>query len=481
MDISSLSPSKLETSRLCEARLAGRLNQLGEAEWDEEHGEAASTGTLAHAAAKHWYRPCPRWIERMRTGENPDILAKQAEEVRHCAKETVVPAAPEATAAQKAAWEEQVREAVNHADEQIFEQGLLKHPYSNPGHCFRKAIDEVSRSEVVPGKVENELPRDAASVSEARDLFETITNHYNRNQLNIVFAERRYKGKLANNVPVHLIIDLGIDRGNGRLELVDYKTGWISISTDDMYSKDQVLMNMLAVSRYDDSLSYFPHKSFSYFWVRQGFETGPVSFTAERLIDYEHYLAVMYQHLLNVKNPKESINRFCGSCPRRLGACAKYREHVGEAMGLFSPVAAEEMKVLDTEQLMERYDRLNGQMKILETSKKNIGEVIKSKLEVLPNRQFVGEKHKATIRQNKANDYDPATVLSLCVINGVDAAGVVDVSKKRVEATFGNIPDAMRVLQGTMRRSATKPWVDVRALGGKQDAKAVEDQASAMA
>src|SRR5438046_14008 len=149
MEVGNLSPSKLETSRLCEARLAGRLNQLGEAEWDEEHGEAASTGTLAHAAAKHWYRPCPRWIERMRTRDN-------------------------------------------------------------------------------------------------------------RNQLNIVFAERRYKGKLANNVPVHLIVDLGIDRGNGRLELVDYKTGWISISTDDMYSKDQVLMNMLAVSRYDDSLSYFP-------------------------------------------------------------------------------------------------------------------------------------------------------------------------------------------------------------------------------
>src|ERR1017187_6266066 len=100
MELGNLSPSKLETSRLCEARLAGRLNQLGEAEWDEEHGEAASTGTLAHAAAKHWYRPCPRWIERMRTGETPDILAKQAEEVRRCAKETFVPAAPEAAPAQ---------------------------------------------------------------------------------------------------------------------------------------------------------------------------------------------------------------------------------------------------------------------------------------------------------------------------------------------------------------------------------------------
>ena len=377
--------------------------------------------------------------------------------------------------ADKDALKEQERANLDEIDELIFTEGLLKHPYSNPGYCFRKAIDECSQSDAVPGKILNELPLEAASVSEARDLFEAIMNRYDRDMLNIVFAERRYKGKLANNVPVHLIIDLGVDRGGGRLEVIDYKTGWISISTDDMYSKDQVLMNMLAITRYDKSLSHYGHFSFSYFWVRQGFETGPVSFNAERLIDYEHYLAVMYQYMLNVKNPKEQINRFCGSCPRRLGACTKYREHVGEAMGLFAPMDAKEFAALEAEDMMARYDKLNGQLKILEKSKSNMAEALKARLEVLPNKQIIGEKYKGSVRQNKADRYDASTVLSLCAINGIDPAAVVEVGKKRVEENFGNIPAAMKMLQTTMRRGATCSFVDVRALGKKQEAKAVEE------
>ena len=473
MIIGNLSPSKLEAVRLCEARLAGRLNQLGEGEWEEEHGEPAAVGGLAHGAAKHWYRPCPQWITRVRAGESPEALAAQADTLRKQAVASI-PQVPLDDVGATAEYKEKVQAAVNAADEQIFTEGLLKHPYSDPGYCFRKAIDDGSRSEAIPGKVENELPREAGGVSESRDMFESIIHHYIRDNLNIVFGERRYKGTLANGVKVHLIIDLGIDRGGGRLEIVDYKTGYITCTTDEMYSKDQVLMNMLAVERYDSSLGFYPHKSFTYLWVRQGFETGPVSFTRERLTDYEHYLAVMYQHLLNLKDPSESINRFCGSCPRRLGACGRYRIHVAEAMGLLRSVTAEEIGDIDMESLCARHDTLNGQIKILEESKKNISGIVKGRLEVDPKKQWVGEAYKATVRQNKSDGYDTATVLSLCTINGVDASSVVSVGKKKVEETFGNNPQAMQMLSVTMRRGATSAFVDVRKLGSKQEAKSVK-------
>src|SRR5690606_470873 len=53
MRLNSLSPSKLKAARLCEARLHAKL--AGEIE--DESGEGARVGTLAHTAAKHWYRP----------------------------------------------------------------------------------------------------------------------------------------------------------------------------------------------------------------------------------------------------------------------------------------------------------------------------------------------------------------------------------------------------------------------------------------
>src|SRR5664279_4119020 len=81
MDIGNISPSKLESVRLCTARLAGRLNQLGEAEWEEDHGESAASGGLAHAAAKHWYRPNPNWLVKVRAGANPEVLALQAQQM----------------------------------------------------------------------------------------------------------------------------------------------------------------------------------------------------------------------------------------------------------------------------------------------------------------------------------------------------------------------------------------------------------------
>lgn len=472
MDIGFLSPSKLEQARLCEARLAGRLNQLGEAEWDEEHGEGALMGTLAHAAAKHWYRPCEAWIKRVRCGEDPEVLAKQAQQMIAGVVAQFPPAEGEDENG-KAKRLQLLRDAQDQVEDQILIQGLLKHPLTNPNHAFRLAIEECAKA-----RFGNELPKDAASVQEARDLFDQIIAHYNRDNLNVVFAERRYKGYIANGVPVHLIIDLGIDRGNGRLEIVDYKTGWITISTEDMYSKDQVLMNLLAATRYDDTLSYYPYKSFTYYWVRPGFETGPVNFTADRLADYEHYLAVQYQHMLNIGGDnatlkaKESINGFCNSCPRK-NQCAAFQRHVGEAMQLARAATTEELDKFDDENAMHQYLRYGSQIKILEASKKALADILKGRVGKTEKREIIGQKARAKMRQDRMDGYDPASVIRLAPLCGVDLASIASFGKEKVEKAFGSNTEAMRQLQITMRRGSKAPFVDVREIGKKQDAGAV--------
>jgi RecB family exonuclease len=456
--IGALSPTKLEQARLCEARLAGKLEAIAsEEEWDEDRGEGASMGTLAHDAAKIWYRPNEVWQKRVRSGEDSRVLAKQAEEIRQ-KYSAGDPPDPSAGREAMEAWQEQDEEGQHLADVEIAKLGLLKHPLRNPDKVFRMALAECAK-----GQFGNELPKEASSVEEGRAMFDAIINHYKRDALNIVFAERRYKGKIGAQVPIHLIIDLAVDRGDGRLEIIDFKTGFLTCTTEEMHDKDQVKMNLLAVVHYDNTLTHFHNKSFTYFWVRSGYETGPVSFTKERLTDYEHYLASVYQHLLTVENPKPSFNRFCTSCPKRFG-CSKFQEVISEAMGMSEVITDEQLKALesDPEEIMARYDRLRAQEKLIEESKKKTGEFLRKMIEKQGKKVMEGDAFKASIRQNKADSYDTATVLSLCTTHKVDPTTVVSVGKKKVDEAFGTNPDAMRMLGLNMRRGATQPFVDVR-------------------
>jgi hypothetical protein len=94
----------------------------------------------------------------------------------------------------------------------------------------------------------------------------------------------------------------------------------------------------------------------------------------------------------------------------------------------------------------------------------------------LNQKQILTDEFKGSLRQNACSDFDVATVVSLCQINGTDTASVVSASKKKVMAVFGSNPQAMQMLNMTMRRGATAPFIVVNALGRKQTAKAVEDQ-----
>lgn len=78
MDLGYLSPSKLEAMRLCESRLVARVT---EDDWEEEHGEGAAMGTLAHNGAKIWYRPNETWLSRVRQGDDPDLLEREAQAI----------------------------------------------------------------------------------------------------------------------------------------------------------------------------------------------------------------------------------------------------------------------------------------------------------------------------------------------------------------------------------------------------------------
>jgi hypothetical protein len=216
----------------------------------------------------------------------------------------------------------------------------------------------------------------------------------------------------------------------------------------------------------------YPEKSFTYFWVQMGTETGPVSQTWEQLTDYEYFLAEKYQelvdHVVAAQKPEtrsqvpEHTNRFCRSCPRRF-RCTRYQEMVTEAMCFKEVMGEDAIKSLGDDEIMARYEEIGQKIKLLENAKGKLSEILLAEMDKRKVKFIEGEKHKCSLRQNRADSIDGPTVVSLCQLNSIDLASVASFSKKKVEAAFANNAEAMKRIGLTMRRGMASAYPDVRA------------------
>jgi hypothetical protein len=383
MEIKRFSPTGLKTIRLCEARAHARA---ADPNYEEESGEPAKVGTLAHAAAKFWFAP-------------------------------------------------QHRQQIVTMDD-----------------AFAAGLQEVSHDEDMPSN---------AGVSEAKDMFGAIVGAFCRDEIRVVFAERMYDGFIGHGVPVRMKIDLAIDRGDGVLDIIDFKTGWQVISDDDAWGDDQALLNLLAVGVYDKEITErFNNVSFRFFWARHGYCSEPIQLPPSKMRDYEYALSLEYQRVINKVDPSETLNQYCGSCGRR-SECRTYQDAIAEAMG----VQPGELPAADTPTvaIMSRLHTLNVASKAVDAAVSTLKGVLKDR--VIENQTVTGQKqllvdgYKAWIQSAAQTDYNKQEVFRLAGDMGVDLRTLVSVSKKRVDDAFGSNELAMRQLHATASKSKGVPYV----------------------
>ena len=330
----------------------------------------------------------------------------------------------------------------------------------DPSVCFQHAMKRC-REDKRKG-----LPRDAANIANAKRLFEAILAHYNRDVLNVVFAERTYKGALGNGVPVHLRVDMGVDGGGGKLRLIDYKTGFITLSDEEMLGEDQVLMNLLATHR-DPTLQQWPIKSFEYFWTRHNYPSEEIIRSPQDLADYEYELSELYQEALNMTDPPERVNAFCGSCHRRT-KCRAYREMLGEALGRSQALTDEEAEALSEDDLLSHHEKLKGQIKILESSLDTVKSVVQARMTAQRSEKFETDHFRASLVRRSTSSFDPQVLLKLTHAHGIAITDLFKPeSKKRIEDRLADKTGAMRELEATMIRRKNNPYVNVSAIKKK--------------
>lgn len=417
MDVKRVSPSKLNRHLLCDAR-ALAIEEDEEYE-DEDKGEGALAGTLAHAACKHWFRPNQLWVNEINK----------------------YPAADRWRAAQ---GKENGEWACN---------GVVKHLVRTPDEAFTLAISEVAQG--------RELPRSAESVFQAREFFEIIINTFDRMKLIVMFAELIYEGVLDNNVPFRMIIDLAYDSGNGTLELIDFKTGFIKMPESDMWSDNQVLMNLMMVNR-DKNLAGYPTKSFRLFWVRDRDLTDAVILSNTQIVDFENWLFWEYDRLKNLTadNAKETPNRYCNGCGRRM-KCIKFRKLMSEAMGSEQPMTEQEMAAITDDQLAVHKKHFDLQKKVMEDRKEKISAALNARLQSRQVKEIVTGKHKIRERSMAMKSISPSTVISLAQQFNLPLSQMVSVKPKVVAAMFGSNVEASKQLALATVTAPGSPWIEV--------------------
>jgi hypothetical protein len=417
MHIRNLSPSMLKKIELCEARAQGQQ----EDDYDEESKhEGTLAGIVAHAAAKYWYRPDPAWEQAVLSYANPRdrVMARQ----------------------------------------QRVLNGILKHPIVDRDVAFKMGIAEAGK--------DGELPADAASIQDARSLFETITEFYNRDMLNVVFSERRIKGPVQPvGVPVHLIIDLAVDNG-GVLDIIDYKTGFIPIDQEEMPSDHQVLMNLVAMEHIDEYAAY-PQKTFTFFWARQKRPSSAVTITREQSTDYLYWLKFEYDRVRNLspETAREQVNRFCESCGRKR-KCGAYARVVADAFGSTETFTPEQMAGITPQDLMQQNERLSQQIKLLEANHGFLKEMLMARIKQddPSNKVLKGDSLQATLVQSQIQSVDTATVIAQAMRCRIPVHTLVKANgKDKVLQAFQGNPEARAQIEATMITHRTSPWVRVSA------------------
>jgi RecB family exonuclease len=317
--------------------------------------------------------------------------------------------------------------------------------------AFQAALEELGPK--------GELPKVATGAAEAKALFAQIVAFYDRDALTILFAERRYQGALPNGVPVNLVLDLGVGRADGTLEIIDYKTGFIITSYDEMFDKDQVLLNILAVSL-DTTFAEYPQKAFRYFWVQSSFESRPVTMPPHALADYLAWMAEEYQRILAIEQPAEMLNRFCQSCGRRF-RCTAFAELMTGAMLKPDLLDADALEGLSLDDVMARYETVATQIKLLDASKKVLSEYMQQAMEDAGAKELTGATRRVSLRQSGRVDFPARAVISLCAKYGEDPAPLMTVVKGRLDTAFSDRPEAMSELTLAASRTMNKAYVQI--------------------
>lgn len=236
---------------------------------------------------------------------------------------------------------------------------------------------------------------------------------------NVIALEFEFTTEIA-GIPVSGTIDR-IDRINeDTIMIVDYKTNQMPYTLDELKGSVQFKLYTLALQNLKDQIGDFKHVTCVYEMLRTG-QRQYITYDKEELDLFTDWIKVIWAKMLSGQDRKPKINKYCGFCLKR-HKCQAYVELVESNT---TTILHEDVNI---DELIDEYDTLKQNIKILEGRLNEMNAMIKEKI--------VEEGGEVQVGGNKWS-------LSVSTRNTYSAKGVLDLLNKKglIEEAIKAIPN----------------------------------------
>lgn len=248
-------------------------------------------------------------------------------------------------------------------------------------------------------------------------------------------------------------IDLPLDRGEGILEIVDFKTSVLPKSTFEL--EEDVQMNVY----YYAAQKLFPE--FKKIRLTLYYLRYDQAVTVERVIGedvnfiswFEDFLRATYRQILNDQTHNATPNEFCAYCIGR-----KECNYVPSIEAEFDTLRnANISETSSITELLKQYDKIRYMLGVLEQKEEEIKEVFKKILTSVDSDCIKYNSRTISLRNNPKTVYNPVTVYEL--LGPEKFFEVVEVRKQKVDKIVGDNQELLKKLRSTAHINYGKPYV----------------------
>lgn len=298
-----------------------------------------------------------------------------------------------------------------------------------------------------------------AEFKEARRMIESEVEQSPRESTNVLAVETVFDHVLESGTNIYGIIDR-IDRlDETTVRIVDYKSGFLVPSYDELREGHQANMYPLWVFL-SGQFGWARTVVFEMHYLRPDIVKSLV-FELADLIDYMEYISYLNEQILRTENPTATVNRFCWSCAHRKD-CEHYKTFI---LSMLSGDSSNQFKYDRDELTIENVgvliERIKKGQSLLNKERSFLEELATCMMETEGIEEFSGEEIEVTLSTKPVRKYDPDVVKTLAEERGV-IDQVMTVSSTGLKKAFKGDDLALQAIEVSTTVEMSSPSLTVK-------------------
>lgn len=294
---------------------------------------------------------------------------------------------------------------------------------------------------------------------EARRMIESEIEQYPRESIEVLAVETVFDHILESGTNIYGVIDR-IDRLNeSTVRIVDYKSGFLVPTYDELKESHQANMYPLWVFM-SDRFGWAKTVVFEMHYLRPDMVKSLV-YNLSDLVDYMEYISYLNDQILRVESPTATVNRFCWNCSNR-PQCEHYKTFI---LSMLSGDSSNQFKYERDELTIENIgiliERIKKGQSLLNKERSFLEELATCMMETEGIEEFNGEEVDVSLSTKPIKKYNTEVVKALAEERGV-LDEVMTVSSTGIKKAFKGDAEALQAIEVSTTVETSSPSLTVK-------------------